>query len=181
MSLLTLSQNSPSDAVSFLARVRMNLIQVMFDAAVEKDAARFRAEMIADVEEVLSTGLQIVAGIEKTWALYRRAVLAGLTDMIQEERDGFLETLEVCRFANMLDFAGKTRAMGFDTPLLERYEAAAVEVERQRVRIIDRWKTADDLEDLVADSIPFPSGKLEAIRRKYPPPQQWYDQEETPA
>jgi hypothetical protein len=179
MSLLTLMKDLPGDSVSFLARLRLNLMQEMSDEKVDKDDARFRAETIGELEEVLSTGLQIVAGIEKTWALYRRAVLAGMTDAIQEQRDDFLETLEGCRSTNMLAFASKVRAMGFDTPLLGRYEASAVEFERLRLRIASRWKTAEDLEDLVADSIPLPAGKLEAIRRKYPPPQEWYDQEGT--
>ena len=80
----------------------------------------------------------------------------------------------------MWDVIQLARRMGSDGSELERLEAEAVALKKKLTRLIVRWQTVEDLEDLAAESIELASEKLEAVRQKYGFPPAWYDEDSKP-
>jgi hypothetical protein len=67
-----------------------------------------------------------------------------------------------------------------DLPETVQLEAEAESLETKLKKLSARWQTAEDLEDLAAESIALSEEKLEAVRRKYGYPQTWYDDDSKP-
>jgi hypothetical protein len=47
--------------------------------------------------------------------------------------------------------------------------------------LFPRWQTLDDLEAILLERISLPNDQLKELAKKYPPPQAWYDENESPA
>lgn len=72
------------------------------------------------------------------------------------------------------------RVAGHAPTEAEQLEAEAEALERKLKKLAARWQTAEDLEDLAAESIELPPEKLEAIRRTHGYPKAWYDEDSKP-
>ncbi len=136
-----------------------------------------------EVQEAVRTYLKEGPSFEDVWRLICRAVLDGKTTEMQAGRERFLAAFErrLHQLQNsrpLVQFA--ERIAGRDLPVAKQLEAEAEALERKLSRVAERWQTAEDLEDLAAESIELPPGKLEAIRRKHGYPHAWYEEDSKP-
>jgi hypothetical protein len=130
---------------------------------------------------LVSLVLESAEKCSAAWPVCVKAVAAGETGRIHALRDvlytGLLHRLEALRHATRL--AGMAAALeGREVSGADRLSAATADLERLRVRVFERWRTAEDLEDLVAADYPLSGAQLEALAAKYPPPPSWYQEED---
>jgi hypothetical protein len=121
--------------------------------------------------------------LQEGWELCRREVLAGHAEAVQQLRDRFLgafeERLAHLREAlDLVQFACRVAAR-------ELPEAGDLQAEIEALvplleRVASRWRTREELEDLVAEDFPLPAARLKAIAEQHPPPQAWYDEDFQP-
>ena len=136
-----------------------------------------------EVQQAVRSSLGAAASFENGWQLLCHEVLAGRTAEMHELRESFLssyrhclrsleEASELARFAQQVT----QRTLPEESELADEAAMLASKL----TRLADRWKTADDLEDLAAESIAPSEEKLQAVRHQYGFPQAWYDDESQP-
>ena len=142
-------------------------------AEAERDYAhavqQFARDMLGSVDTFESIYEMLVQGVlngkgaelhterESLFSDFRRRI-----DLLQQACDGAWRA---------------EQATGIALPELTRLEEEAKTLRDKVARLESRWQTEDDLEVLAADRFSLPAGKVETLKRKYPPPQSWYDQE----
>jgi hypothetical protein len=135
------------------------------------------------VEEDVRGVLDSPPHFDEGWRLVCADVLAGKAGEVQAAREQYLRLFHT-RLADLeawrevVDLAG--RRAGRELGVAARLKAEVEALGRKLQRLEARWQTAEDLEDLAAESVPLPEAKLEAVRRKYGYPQAWYDQDSKP-
>ncbi len=106
----------------------------------------------------VQTGVRSVLGaaeqFKEGWALFRREVLAGHADQVQQLRDRFLrafaERLAHLQQADQLvQFAGRVAAS--ELPEAQELKKEIAALEPMLERLAARWRTREDLERLVAE------------------------------
>ena len=162
-----------------MSKLRMSLLQTLLGAAADRGRAEFRASMIEELNETLAEGLLVLRAADKTWALFRLAALAGVANAIQGKRDDYIAGVKAYP-SSMYELAHSAREIGFDTPELERFEAEVAEFDRRMTGIATRWQTAEDLEDLAAESLAPSREEFLAIRDALPFPQMWHEENTKP-
>jgi hypothetical protein len=137
----------------------------------------------AEVQQAVRPLLGVLGQFEEGWRFLCREALAGRVAEMQAARDGFLgafedrlrllrEAVDLVRFAE--------RVARRDLPEGGQLEQEAEGLQGKLTKLSTLWQTAEDLEDLAAQSNAPSSEKLEAVRRKYGYPQAWYDDDSKP-
>jgi hypothetical protein len=54
------------------------------------------------------------------------------------------------------------------------------DIQKHYDSLFPRWQTLEDLEAILLERISLPNDRLKELAAKYPPPQSWYDEDETP-
>ena len=174
-----LTLNEPELGLPLMSKLRMSLLQTLLGAAADRGLAEFRASMTEELNETLAEGRGVLRAAYQTWALFRLVALAGVANGIQVLRDEYIAGVKGY-VTGMYELAHSAREIGFDTPELERFEAEVAEFDRRMTRIATRWQTAEDLEDLAAESLAPSREKFLAIRDALPFPQAWYEENTKP-
>jgi len=136
-----------------------------------------------EVQQGVDAILGAVAQFEEGWRLLCREVLDGRIADVQPVRDHFRRVFE-----DRLRLLGEARDLArFAERVAQRElpQAAQLEDEMEALesklkKLSSRWQTAEDLEDLAAESIAPSAEKLEAVRHKHGYPQAWYDDDSKP-
>ena len=132
-----------------------------------------------DIHEIILATEQNARSFDECWSACCALALADRASEAHGLRDGFLaafaDTKDIMREVVQL-----ARRVGREDAELQRLEAGAIALEQKLERLASRWQTAEDLEDLAAESIALPPEHLEAVRRKYGFPQAWYDEDSKP-
>ena len=171
--------SAPEFGLPLLSKLRMSLLQTLLGTAADRGLAEFRVSMAEELNETLAEGLLVLRAADKTWALFRLAALAGVANAIQGQRDDYIDGVKGYS-ASMNELAHSAREIGFDTPELERFEAEVAEFDRRMTSIGAHWHTAEDLEDLAAESLAPSREKFLAIRDALPFPQPWHEENTKP-
>jgi hypothetical protein len=134
----------------------------------------------AVVEEAKGSG----GRLEESWRRIVLAVARGETEVAHAQREqlqaGVCASLEFFKRLFKLEAMIRPRlrkeeALDLD-PLLP--EVAALE--RFKSTVLDRWQTAEDLEDLAARDYPLSTTELDQIGPTRRPPSSWYSDESKP-
>ncbi len=106
----------------------------------------------------VQTGVRSILGaserFEEGWELCRREVMAGHADQLQQVRDRFLRAFEE-RLAQLreayelVQFASQLAAR--ELPEAQELQAEIAALEPRLQRLAQRWRTREDLEELVAE------------------------------
>ena len=156
---------------SLLTNLRLNLLREKVDAGL--------AGYADDLRELFDEALGEVRLFDRIWAMGCQMVSAGLTDVVHRERDVLLSAS--AKYAAALhELARRSREMGFDTPDVDHFEAEAAKFDLKIADMASRWQTAEDLEDLVAESLAPSRERLRAIRDSLPFPQAWHEETSKP-
>lgn len=137
-----------------------------------------------EVQQAVRSSLGAVARFDSGWQLICRDALAGRSAEMHALRQSFLGSYEHCLQAlhearELARFAQQVtqRALPEELELANEAKMLATKLKR----LSDRWQSADDLEDLAAESIAPSDEKLQAVRRQYGYPQAWYDDDRQPS
>jgi hypothetical protein len=65
-------------------------------------------------------------------------------------------------------------------PALNALHEALAKVERLHARLVSRWHTSEDLEDIAAEELAPTAEQLDAVAAEYGFPQAWYDEDGKP-
>lgn len=65
-------------------------------------------------------------------------------------------------------------------PSLAALDQALAKIERLHARLVSRWHTPEDLEDIAAEELAPTAEQLDAVAAKYGFPQAWYDEDGKP-
>jgi len=163
---------------SYLAR-EFESRPALLDARTRQMAEAER-EYAHAVQQFARDMLGSVQTFESLYEMIVQDVLSGKAAELHAERESLLS--EFRRRVDLLQKAcdGVRRAeqaTGMTLSEATRLDEEAKTLREKVTRLESRWQTEDDLEVLAADRFPLPAGKLETLKRKYPPPQSWYDQE----
>ncbi len=112
------------------------------------------------------------------WARMCQEALADQAEAVHERRGKFLDAIASCS-SSLKRLHGLVRGGHRDTAggaLLADIAA----LDKLHAKLTNRWHTAEDLEDLAAESLANPPEKLEAVRKKYGFPEGWYAQDSKP-
>jgi hypothetical protein len=121
---------------------------------------------------------------ENAWREVILSVARGHTGEMQALRPQIMSTFERCLSAlkGVHALAGKLRRSHGDQavpdPDILLPEIAGME--RQKTRVFDRWRTAEDLEDLAARDYPLTTADLDQIGPQRRPPASYYAEESKP-
>ncbi len=163
-----------------LAELEQELSPDASDAIQELDRAA------QEYARTIQTGVRALVGsstrFDESCKLIWKEVLADRASEVHEARDRYLTAFRhrltlLQKASQLARYAGQVA--GADLPETEMLESEAEVLSRKLDRLAARWQTPEDLEELAADSIELPPGKLDAVLRKYPPPQAWYDQDDS--
>jgi hypothetical protein len=114
---------------------------------------------------------------KEIWDACCKLVVAGHTKEVHGARDRFLGA-----FAMRLAYLGQARELvrfasrqaSAEVPEGSELDADIAVLEPMLHRLVSRWQTEEDLEDLVAESLAPSPEKLEAVARTYGGPSAWY-------
>ena len=114
------------------------------------------------------------------WAAICREVLVGRTEQAHADRERLQRTIEES-LLTIRDWLPIACAV-FRSPGREVAELGTMAQESERFwnRIFDRWKTPEDLEDLVANATAPTPEQLDAMTRKYGFPHVWHAADDSP-
>jgi hypothetical protein len=143
---------------------------------LDRAAQEYACTIQAGVRPFLGSSRSFDEGCKLIW----KEVLADRTSQVHEARDRYLAAFRhrltlLQKASRLARHAGQLA--GTELPEAKLLETEAEVLGRKLDRLAVRWQTSDDLEDLAADGIELPPGKLDAVRRKYAPAQAWYDQD----
>lgn len=62
----------------------------------------------------------------------------------------------------------------------ERLARTRDELQKHYDSLFPRWQTIDDLEAILLERVSLPNDQLKELAVKYPPPQAWYNETDTP-
>lgn len=135
-----------------------------------------------EVQETAATSLEAAARFDEGWRTICGEALAGKAEQMHSLRDHFLGAYEyhltvLTEVSDLVRFASAQARR--DLLELTRLEEARRLLEGKVRRLAERWQTAEDLEDLAAESLASPKS-IEAVRQKHGYPQAWYDDNSTP-
>ena len=113
----------------------------------------------------------------------QRAIQSGDAEELHAARDdyqsmllGHLKILDGC-----LMLAGRFPTEFPHGHFAERLSSARDELQEHYDSLFPRWQTLDDLEAILLEGVSLPHDQHKALAEKYPPPQAWYDGNESPA
>ena len=143
---------------------------------LDRAAQEYARTIQAGVRPLLGTSSRFDEGCKLIW----KEVLTDRADEVHAARDRYLAVFrdrlrQLQKASQLAGHAGQVS--GRELPEARALESEAETLARKLDRLAARWQTLEDLEELAADSIELPAGKLDAVRRKYAPPQAWYDQD----
>jgi hypothetical protein len=147
-------------------------------ATLAESAQAYAGEVQRGVGAILGA----VARFDKGWQLICQEVLGGRTAEVQAVRDRFFHAFEerlrhLNEARDLVRFAERVAQRDLPESAQLEHEAKALTIKLNKLSA--RWQTAEDLEDLAAESIAPSAEKLEAVRRKYGYPQAWYDDDDS--
>jgi hypothetical protein len=136
-----------------------------------------------EVQQAANTVLGTAAEFDERWRHLCRQVLEGRLAEMQALRNQFLSAFtdrlrQLAEARDLVRFA--VRVTQRDLPEEVQLEEEVETLQSKLKKLSSRWQTAEDLEDLAAESIAPSVEKLEAVRRKYGYPQAWYDDDSKP-
>ena len=156
-------------------------------APMTETSRRARAKMLRRLD-VLRTELaddgegfqKLLHNTRDLWAAICREVIAGRTDSSHAERDRLQQTIEES-LLTIRDWLPIARAV-ITSPGRKLLELGTMAQEAEGFwnRIFDRWKTPEDLEDLVANATAPTPEQLDAMTRKYGFPHVWHAADDSP-
>jgi hypothetical protein len=157
--------------------------QIRTDAKAQLDGAeRLRQVALDLVCENVETTLGIPDYVRRSWDAVRQWVIDGRTEEAQGLRARFEWEL-----VGYIDLAKQAQIMaeiplkfGEDVPRAAEIPAAIAELSRLYDTIFTKWRTPEDLEDLVAAEYRLPMARLDAIGALHPAPSAWYEQDDDP-
>ncbi len=138
---------------------------------VERELAEGRKEMTWLVASMVKTFRQF----EETWEKVKRYVVAGQTEEAQAVRGqlGALFHEAFTQLQSTLELCQRWAPLGGPNP--DELVDTGILAKRLK-KIFDRWNTAEDLEDLVAEATAPTEEECDAVVRRFGPPTAWFDQ-----
>lgn len=123
------------------------------------------------------------AAFENAWRRIVTDVAKGQTTDIQAARSRLLRAFEM-----RLRLLKETHALarwlsergGTDVPCADALLPDIAGMERLKAKVLDRWETAEDLEDLAARDYPLTTSDLDRIGPHLRPPASFYAEESKP-
>jgi hypothetical protein len=136
-----------------------------------------------EVQETAGASLGAATRFDESWQAICREVLSGKAQEVHLVRDHFLGAFQyhlsvLSEVSDLVRFA--TSQARRDLPELDRLEEESQLLERKVKNLADRWRTAEDLEDLAAENLAPSPKTIEAVRQKHGYPQAWYDDNSAP-
>jgi hypothetical protein len=127
------------------------------------------------------SGLQnLLTEARGLWTALCREVVAGRTEQAHADRVRLEQTVEES-LRTIREWLPIARAvLGPSGREVVELDTMAQEAERFWPRIFARWKTPEDLEDLVANATAPAREQLDAVTRKYGFPHVWHSADDTP-
>jgi DNA repair exonuclease SbcCD ATPase subunit len=162
-----------------LAQMRPDALDALGQLQQELKAVQKRlAEVLRSLTKTTLDRCELTKAL---WSAYCDAVIQGDTKEVQELRAEFASQVDdalkgVEETLASLREAREDLAFGSDeeTQLLQ----ARAETEALRQRVLNRWQTVEDLEDVVAEWTAATTEQVDAVARKYGPPTAWFEQGE---
>lgn len=112
----------------------------------------------------------------------RQAIANGNAEELHAAREDYLAVLT--GHLKMLDgyllVQSRFRDDYPDVEPAERAARAREELQRHYDSLFPRWQTLEDLEAILLERVSLPNDQLKELAAKYPPPQAWYDEDNTP-
>jgi len=138
-----------------------------------------RRELAWAVEGIKGSAI----AFDRTWRRIVMAVARGETAQMQAARPGLViafeqrlsQLKETQNLAAWLHTPGAANGPSPDVLLPD-----IVGMERLKARVLDRWQTADDLEELAARDYPLSSADLDRLGPPRRPPASYYAEESKP-
>lgn len=138
---------------------------------------RLRCLYAEEVSRLVRGVIGSAALFEEIWRQCVQGAARGETEEIQAQREslrqGFTLRLDLLRRAGTM--AGQVNGSASAELANE-----IGRMERLQERVFDKWKTAEDLEDLAARDYPLSRAELDRIGATRQPPQSWYEEQSTP-
>lgn len=116
---------------------------------------------------------------EFAWRLVFAMAQGGHTEAAQALRDNVL-ALTVDTLAALDAVRAEATRLGHASPELARFDVLAAEVRRRYDYLFARWKTAEDLEYLAAESLAPTEEEFRRIQASLPFPSAWLEPAEKP-
>lgn len=144
-----------------------------------------RAQLLADVTRLLRQWTGSLTGsldrLQAIWTEFCQMALRGEAAEAHEMRDRFLETV-ARRVASLKEAlaAAQSPDAGGELPEVDVLRRELAGLERLYHKICHRWKSAEDLEDLAAESTAPTAEQFAAVRKKHGFPAAWYAQDSKP-
>ncbi len=145
-------------------------------------ADQLRNATVATVKGQVEAALGLPELIRRVWGDLRAWVIEGRTVDAHALRAQFESKLAA--------FISQARRAQRSVELATKYDQqvprageipdAIAELSRFHETVLARWRTAEDLEDLVAAEYRLPMARLDAIGTKHPAPSAWYEQIDDP-
>lgn len=141
------------------------------------------AQLGEEADLIVELALSHAEQLRRLWQSYCAEGMAGRSAEVHARRGDLLRQFQVRArlLARGRAIADQVFRLTGKQPIgASALPEAAADLERLESSIFTRWKTQEDLEDLLAELFPLPSDRLEELARKYPPPPAWYEQEGKP-
>jgi hypothetical protein len=115
---------------------------------------------------------QIVAKVAKGQTMEMHAVRSRLLSAFEKRFDLFKQGHSL--------LSGYYKQGWTELPNPDDFLTEIAAMDRWKARVLDRWQTAEDLEDLAARDYPLTTADLDRIGPKHQPPSSWYAEESKP-
>lgn len=118
---------------------------------------------------------------ENIWQIVVMAIAKGKTTEMQVARPRLMSSFEtrLRQLKHTRALVACLVALGrADLPNSETLVPEIEGMERLKVRVFDRWQSADDLEKLAVEHYPLSQSRLEKIAATHAPAAEWYQGEE---
>ena len=123
-------------------------------------------------QRVLADPRYYIRNNEQVWLLTWALALAGRADLAHELRaDVLAGTAKTLASIEAI----RLEATGRDASFLREIDSVAADLRRKLEYRTSRWQTADDIEDLAAESLAPSAEEFQRIRDSLPFPQAWLD------
>lgn len=141
------------------------------------------AQLGEEADLIVDMALSHAGQMRRLWQSYCAEGMAGRTGEVHARREDFLRQFQararlVARARTIAESV--FRLTGRQPVGAGALPEAAADLERLEASIFTRWKTQEDLEDLLAEMYPLPNSRLEELGQKYQAPTAWYEQEGKP-
>ncbi len=141
------------------------------------------AQLGEEAELIVEMALSHAEHLRRLWQSCCVEGIAGRTAEVHARREEFLRQFQVKArlLARGRTIADQVFRLTGKQPIgASALPEAAADLERLESSIFTRWKTQEDLEDMLAEMYPLPNSRLEELGQKYQAPPAWYEQEGKP-